>query len=474
MPWRELHRSSPMWTGFPAGSRWRAGLPTVWRDRSFSVRGVLDDAPENIVILDPATHRILYMNPAMRQAIGAGLDETFSDKRCYEALAGRDTPCDTCRNSSLSRTRVVCWNRRWKGEHMLLNRDFLIPWHGNTAVMSVGIPISEYIRLAAGGNTLLLQENGTNEAIESGLSQADPEAGIQATLRGIAKSLRAERVLIMENKPGGGAVSCTHEWCREGLIPARSEMKSIVNRKLSPLVQGFSDRRVVLIPDYPAFVRKNPAMGIPIPDIKNVISGQLLIGGEPMGFALVINSAQETFRSASLLLLTLTDFLAVLLRCESQARRLQEDGFTDGMTGVGSRRALAGLPKAYDGRRSFAVLVCDILSLDGVNEVAGMAAGDRLLKKTADTLARFADRGMIFRIDGDEFLLAEYDMDEDGAKLLAQRLQEETKAQDIPLSIGYAIHEQGPLDLDDLMNRAEHARLQARRYAVVEGKSRLR
>ena len=437
-------------------------------------RGVLDDAPENIVILDPATHRILYMNPAMRQAIGAGLDETFSDKRCYEALAGRDTPCDTCRNSSLSRTRVVCWNRRWRGEHMLLNRDFLIPWHGNTAVMSVGIPISEYIRLAAGGNALLLQENGTNEAIESGLSQADPEAGIQATLRGIAKSLRAERVLIMENKPGGGAVSCTHEWCREGLIPARSELKSIVNRKLSPLVQGFSDRRVVLIPDYPAFVRKNPAMEIPIPDIKNVISGQLLIGGEPMGFALVINSAQETFRSASLLLLTLTDFLAVLLRCESQARRLQEDGFTDGMTGVGSRRALAGLPKAYDGRRSFAVLVCDILSLDGVNEVAGMAAGDRLLKKTADTLARFADRGMIFRIDGDEFLLAEYDMDEDGAKLLAQRLQEETKAQDIPLSIGYAIHEQGPLDLDDLMNRAEHARLQARRYAVVEGKSRLR
>ena len=103
-----------------------------------------------------------------------------------------------------------------------------------------------------------------------------------------------------------------------------------------------------------------------------------------------------------------------------------------------------------------------------------MAAGDRLLKKTADTLARFADRGMIFRIDGDEFPLAEYDMDEDGAKLLAQRLQEETKAQDIPLSIGYAIHEQGPLDLDDLMNRAEHARLQARRYAVVEGKSRLR
>lgn len=423
------------------------------------------------MILDPATYRILYMNPAMRQAIGAGLDETFSDKRCYEALAGRDTPCDTCRNSSLSRTRVVCWNRRWNGEHMLLNRDFLIPWHGNTAVMSVGIPISEYIRLAAGGNTLLLQENGTNEAIESGLSQADPEAGIQATLRGIAKSLRAERVLIMENKPGGGAVSCTHEWCREGLIPARSEMKSIVNRKLSPLVQGFSDRRVVLIPDYPAFVRKNPAMGIPIPDIKNVISGQLLIGGEPMGFTLVINSAQETFYSASLLLLTLTDFLAVLLRCESQARRLQEDGFTDGMTGVGSRRALAGLPKAYDGRRSFAVLVCDILSLDGVNEVAGMAAGDRLLKKTADTLARFADRGMIFRIDGDEFLLAEYDMDEDGAKLLAQRLQEETKAQDIPLTIGYAIHEQGPLDLDDLMNRAEHARLQARRYAVVEEKA---
>lgn len=437
-------------------------------------RGVLDDAPERIVILDPATYQILYMNPSMRQAIGAGPDETFPDRRCYEVLAGRDTPCDTCRNSYLSRTRVVCWNRRWKGEHMLLNRDFLIPWHGSTAVMSVGIPISDYIKLAAGGNTLLLQENGANEAIEAGLAQISPGAGIQAALRGIAQNLQAERVLIMENKPGGGAVSCTHEWCREGLIPARSEMKSIVNQRVAPLVQGFSDRRVVLIPDYPAFVRKNPAMGIPIPDIKNVISGQLVIAGEPMGFTLVINSAEETFRDASLLLLTLTDFLAVLLRCESLERRLTENGLTDAMTGVGSRRALAKLQQAYDGRRSFAVLVCDILSLDGVNEVAGMAAGDQLLKKTADTLARFVDRGRIFRIDGDEFLLAEYDMDEDGAKLLAQRIQEETKAQDIPLSIGYAIHVQGPLDLDVLMNRAEHARLQARNYAVVEEKKRIR
>ncbi|MGN1024400.1 MAG: EAL domain-containing protein [Lachnospiraceae bacterium] len=430
--------------------------------------GVLADAPEYVMIIDPASLRVLYMNPSMRQALGMSMQENVAERHCYDVLAGRDTPCETCHNSSLAKNRVVCWNRRWKGERMLLNRDFLIPWHGSTAVMSIGIPMSEYIRLSTGGNVLLLQENGANEAIESGLSREDPGAAIQSTLQGIARSLRAERVLILEKNPSGSAFSCTHEWHREGFIPAKAEMQSIVAERISPLVQKFADKRVVLISDYPAFARSNPTMRIPIPNIKNMVSGQLMIGGKPMGMTMVINSSKDTFRNASLLLLTLTDFLAVLLRLERVQNQLQEDSYQDGMTGVGSRRGLARLAEHYDSKRSCAVLVCDVRNLNHVNAVAGIEAGNQLLKKTAATLARFADRGRIFRIDGDEFLIFEYDMDAAGAKLLERRILEEAKAQDIPLTTGCAVHERGSLDLSEIMNRAEHARLASRAYSDVE------
>ena len=436
--------------------------------------GALEDTPEYVCIIDPESYRVLFMNPSMRQSLGISPEENVSEKHCYELMAGRDTPCETCRNNSLSRNRVVCWNRRWKGGWMLLNRDLLIPWHGSTAVLSVGILMSDYIRLSTGGNVLLLQENGANEAIESGLSQEEPGAAIQSTLRGIARSLRAERVLILERNAAGSSFSCTHEWHREGYVPAREEMQSIVAERIAPLVQQFTDKRVVLLSDYAAFCRSNPTMRIPIPNIRNVVSGQLVIGGKPMGLTLVVNSSEETFRNASLLLLTLTDFLAVLIRLEGVQGQLREESFRDGMTGVGSRRGLARLAGQYDSKRSCAIMVCDVRDLDHVNAVAGIEAGNQLLKKTAETLARFADLGRIFRIDGDEFLIFEYDMDAAGAKFLERRIMEEAKAQDIPLSIGSAIHERGSLDLGEIMNRAEHARLAYRTYSEVENPENLR
>ena len=429
--------------------------------------GVLDSTPEQVVIIDPASYHVLFMNRAMRQCFGFSSGEDLSAKTCHEILNGTAAPCKDCRNSTLTKDHVTCWSRRWMGEKLILNRDFLIPYHGGIAVMSVGIPISDYISLAAKDSDLLLQENDVNETIETGIFQSDAGEAIQATLRGIGHNLMSERVLILE-RTEKGALSCTGEWHEEGLVPVQGEMQGILAEKLEPLTRQFDNHRVVLIPDYEAFCKENPRMQVPMSGIRNIISGQLLIGGKPQGFTFVVNSSEETFRRASLLLLTLTDFLAVLLRTESVQKKLEERSLTDEMTGVGNRESFDRYMKTRVPGQSVVLISCDIMGLDTINSLSGYEAGDGMIQKTAAVLLRFADRSRIFRIDGDEFFVAEEDMDDAGAKILIRRIREETLAQGIRLSFGCAVHSCKDPDFNGFLRELENSRLRDRAHQKTE------
>ncbi len=429
--------------------------------------GVLDSTPEQVVIIDPASYHVLFMNRAMRQCFGFSSGEDLSAKTCHEILNGTAAPCKDCRNSTLTKDHVTCWSRRWMGEKLILNRDFLIPYHGGIAVMSVGIPISDYISLAAKDSDLLLQENDVNETIETGIFQSDAGEAIQATLRGIGHNLMSERVLILE-RTEKGALSCTGEWHEEGLVPVQGEMQGILAEKIEPLTRQFDNHRVVLIPDYEAFCKENPRMQVPMSGIRNIISGQLLIGGKPQGFTFVVNSSEETFRRASLLLLTLTDFLAVLLRTESVQKKLEERSLTDEMTGVGNRESFDRYMKTRVPGQSVVLISCDIMGLDTINSLSGYEAGDGMIQKTAAVLLRFADRSRIFRIDGDEFFVAEEDMDDAGAKILIRRIREETLAQGIRLSFGCAVHSCKDPDFNGFLRELENSRLRDRAHQKTE------
>lgn len=100
----------------------------------------------------------------------------------------------------------------------------------------------------------------------------------------------------------------------------------------------------------------------------------------------------------------LADELEVL---RGENARLVEQLRTDALTGVASRAAWEEAIRTLDCARapeSLAVVVVDLDELKSVNDEAGHAAGDALLRRCAQLLAQSVRTGdLVARIGGDEF-----------------------------------------------------------------------
>lgn len=438
-------------------AREKIGALLLDPDRQFIIDiGVFDDMPEWVTLIDAETYDVLYANRAVRNDFHIDVGEDLGGRKCYELFNGSEGPCSFCSNARLRRDAVYCWNRRYQSNgKLILNRDFLIPYKGRMAVMSIGIPLSSYMNLNAADHELLKQETNANDTIERGIAQDTPEKAIQVMLREIGQNLGSQRVLIFEQQEGAEAVSCTYEWHQQGLMPVMPGLKAIPKRHLSPLYRQLDDRQVVLIEDYKTFEAEHPDMQLPISGIDNIISGKIQLAGGFYGFTMVINSSSETFRQASLLLWTLTDVLAIVLRASLLRNKLLKQELLDTLTGVGSRQGLRQYVGNLKTEGRVVFIGGKVGGLKGTNLSGGQGAGDRLLKRAADVLAGLSSRNRVFRTGGGEFVIVEEQMDEEGAGMLIQRICEENRSQDIRMTFGLAVMDGNSLDFDEIMRRIE-------------------
>lgn len=90
-----------------------------------------------------------------------------------------------------------------------------------------------------------------------------------------------------------------------------------------------------------------------------------------------------------------------------EAETYRRLAYKDAMTGIGNRAAFdrdAGILHAKRDTNTFAVAVFDVNNLKYTNDTYGHAAGDRLIKDTADSVKdAFSAIGRCYRIGGDEF-----------------------------------------------------------------------
>jgi diguanylate cyclase (GGDEF)-like protein len=138
-------------------------------------------------------------------------------------------------------------------------------------------------------------------------------------------------------------------------------------------------------------------------------------------------------------------------RSRTDLRKMYEvaraDSLRDGLTGLGNHRAFQEeLDRELEWYQRYkvpvALLLIDLDDLKLVNDSAGHAAGDEMLREMGKLIAesgRYADRA--FRIGGDEFAILLPHTDVDGALHIARRLQEKAMqpragARPIPFSGG--------------------------------------
>ena len=142
----------------------------------------------------------------------------------------------------------------------------------------------------------------------------------------------------------------------------------------------------------------------------------------------------------------------------------------DPLTGLFNRNALEqrlgeleGQPCDPSEGLSHAFLLCDLDHFKRVNDRFGHAAGDAVLQDVAYTMRAALRAGdSIYRVGGEEILVMLPGAGHADAIEIAERLRVEVKERRpvgvaVSLSIGVAIAEEGPVDTDDMLARADSA-----------------
>lgn len=116
-----------------------------------------------VYVSDMQTYELLHMNRAGCEAFGVN-EESFRDheRKCYEVLQSRDSPCPFCTNHHLKDSGFYEWehhNDALNTTYLLKDRKFM--WNGREARIEFATDISGYSKKIA------IQEKERNSILKS-------------------------------------------------------------------------------------------------------------------------------------------------------------------------------------------------------------------------------------------------------------------------------------------------------------------
>lgn len=432
----------------------RYGQAVYIGDRLVFDKEKFDKLDEEVSIIDPDTYELVYVNEYMQKSYGFSDAYSWVGEKCYKLLYGLDRPCDDCINGQLRRDCFCTVTRRNRktGQNLFM-RTTLIPWQGKNYRFSMAADINQYINRDLAENRVIFREAMANDVIAIGMCEADPSVGLQKMLAHIGRSLQAERVLIFEEQ--GSRVSATYEWHQEDLQPVAHTVQHIPINSLRPLYAKFDTKQMAIIEDVQSFLRDNPGFTPYISGVRRLVSGHLTQSGRSLGFTEVINPSALAFKSAGLLLSTLTLFLAIMLRNRDTFRSLERLSTTDQLTGAGNRRGFTEYIRAVPDGIFLAFIFGDLNGLKRINDTQGHEAGDHLLQQAVRHMKALSGDNAVFRMGGDEFMVIARNASEQQAQQLVRELLARYRSSGISMALGVVVCQTPIANIDEVLSQAD-------------------
>jgi diguanylate cyclase (GGDEF)-like protein len=433
----------------------RYGQAVYIGDRLVFDKEKFDKLDEEVSIIDPDTYELVYVNEYMQKSYGFSDAYSWVGEKCYKLLYGLDRPCDDCINGQLRRDCFCTVTRRNRktGQYLFM-RTTLIPWQGKNYRFSMAFDLSRYIFRDREEIDVVFREVMANDVIAIGMREADPHTGLQKMLEKIGHSLQAERVLIFEEQPDQ-TVSATYEWYQEDLQPMAPTVQHIPMDSLRPLYAAFDAKQMAIIEDAQAFVRAHPGFTPHLSGVRRLVSGHLTQSGKSLGFTEVVNPSALAFKSASLLLSTLTLFLASMLRNRDTFRSLERLSTTDQLTGAGNRRGFTEYIRAVPDGIFLAFIFGDLNGLKRINDTQGHEAGDHLLQQAVRHMKDLSGDNAVFRMGGDEFMVIARNASEQQAQQLVRELLARYRSSGISMALGVVVCQTPIANIDEVLSQAD-------------------
>ena len=193
-------------------------------------------------------------------------------------------------------------------------------------------------------------------------------------------------------------------------------------------------------------------------DIHTLLAAPIYLENKFLGFVGVDNPPPESVMPVVTLFQLLTSIIGVLLRHRNNHQRLQKLAYCDQLTGLGNRSAWVRYVAQLDRQKPVGLIFGDLNGLKQMNDTFGHEGGDLMLCQAAQVMQKFVgERGEVFRMGGDEFLIIYDDIGQQEFQQTAEQLKESLREQNINVSLGAVWHENALQNFDTLVTKADFA-----------------
>ena len=303
-------------------------------------------------------------------------------------------------------------------------------------------------------------------------SSVSPDAIVGAIMDELGVASGADHVGVVRRQPGARSLEATVSSTRTGAPPSRTF--------LSLAELDDPGRRDPLLRDTPADQRIADRIAARLGadyGLHNTLAAPLRIGGRVEG-AIVLSRRTETLwnrRTSRMLEGAAVEASSALARAYT-LHEAQVRAATDALTGLPNRRSLDEYLAMLERRRRaddrVGILMIDIDRFKDLNDTFGHAVGDHVLRNVARTIAdTVRDGDVATRFGGEEFAVVLRNPGETIALQVGERVRRRVAELDlqtlgvdtVTVSVGVAVAAQGEADLNQVVERADHALLAAKR-----------
>ncbi len=268
------------------------------------------------------------------------------------------------------------------------------------------------------------------------VSSAEFGKGIRKALRLVGQAIQADRVYVVEQKDGH--VVDFHVWLSAAStsnLPVKKDFQKF--DILSLWEKQIKGKNVYVVNDTATLAEKNEEMynEILAGRISRYVVASLKDKKGQIGYLIADNYSNELSLNIADVMEAVAIFIAAEMRNKTLTDEMMYMGSHDGLTGLGNRYALnQALLLLSELSTSVGVCYSDINGLKVYNDENGHAAGDEIIKETANTFASVFKKKCTYRIGGDEFIAIVPDIDEDIFESMVEKFKQKSKK--ISISVG--------------------------------------
>lgn len=251
---------------------------------------VLEKTEDAITVCDTATYELYYLNPTAQRIFGV---RNYRGRKCYQALRGRDTPCDFCPNAALRRDSFYIWEDRneYCDRHFLL-KDKLLDIGDRTVRFQVAMDITKQEYVSQKTQERLEFANRIAGYAELLGRQENWRKVVNVALAAMGEFYKADRAYLFEEVPGqSGYWSNTFEWCAPEVIPQKDNLQQVPPEAMERWMEAFRTQGSVIFYNLEPLRKSSPLEWeiLNSQDIQRLIAVPLMSGGQVAGFIGVDN-----------------------------------------------------------------------------------------------------------------------------------------------------------------------------------------